>query len=470
MNLTFKNIYQNSLFWLLAGLVIFIPLYPKFPLLNVPGTYVAIRLEDFFIAGTIFLWIIYQLLYKRNIIKNHYFQLFLLFWFTGLVSLLSSLMITHSVIPHLGFLHWTRRIEFMLLFWIAATCLKSKQHLKYLLWVLISTSVIILFYGFGQLFWGFKVVSTVDKDFSTGILSTLAPTGRVNSTFAGQYDLAIYLSFFLIILSGLFFHVKKLWQKAGITLISLPSIILLGYTASRVSFTATIVGIALVLFLSNKRKMIAFLIILSILLVMAIPQFRARIIATVNVSLLKNVEKTYQPPPTPLNSKKEIIINQASEEAKIAAEKASQGLPIDIAAGESTNYTELEVGRSTSIRLTDEWPRALNALFKNPLLGTGYSSISLATDNDYLRALGETGVLGFLSLIFIFIILIKKFVSEIHSEDISKKLLFIITIAVLLDVVITAIFIDILEASKVACLLWIFLGVAWSQTKQVIKY
>src|SRR5205814_2283829 len=45
--------------------------------------------------------------------------------------------------------------------------------------------------------------------------------------------------------------------------------------------------------------------------------------------------------------------------------------------------------RSTSIRLNVEWPRAVRALTKNPLLGTGYSSITLATDNDYLRALGE---------------------------------------------------------------------------------
>ena len=58
--------------------------------------------------------------------------------------------------------------------------------------------------------------------------------------------------------------------------------------------------------------------------------------------------------------------------------------------------------RSTSIRLNVEWPRALRAFKKNPLLGTGYSSITLATDNDFLRLFGEVGILGFLSFLLIF--------------------------------------------------------------------
>ena len=56
-----------------------------------------------------------------------------------------------------------------------------------------------------------------------------------------------------------------------------------------------------------------------------------------------------------------------------------------------------------------EWPRAIRALKKNPLLGTGYSSITLATDNDYLRLLGETGVLGFLAFLLIGVRLIKRY-------------------------------------------------------------
>ena len=41
-------------------------------------------------------------------------------------------------------------------------------------------------------------------------------------------------------------------------------------------------------------------------------------------------------------------------------------------------------------------------------MGTGYSSITLATDNDYLRLLGEVGILGFLAFFLIFIRIGKK--------------------------------------------------------------
>ena len=72
--------------------------------------------------------------------------------------------------------------------------------------------------------------------------------------------------------------------------------------------------------------------------------------------------------------------------------------------------------RSTNIRLNVEWPRAIRAFSKNPLLGTGYSSISLATDNDYLRALGEVGFLGFISFSLIFVKLIEVLIKAYRKS------------------------------------------------------
>lgn len=431
-----RILFQKILFWLLVGLIIFIPLYPKFPLFNVPGTYVTVRLEDFFIIIVLLLWGICQFKYNKRLVAQPLFQAFILFWFIGFVSLLSALLITDSVVPHLGILHWGRRLEYMLLFWVAATSSVNRQQIKTLLWVFVFVTLTVVFYGYGQFFLGFKVVSTIDKDFSTGILSTLAPTGRVNSTFAGHYDLAIYLSYFLIVMTGVLFYIKKTWQKLGIIFLSFLSFILLGYTASRISFLGAIAGVVLILWLFKKRIMVLALLLFSVIIVMAIPQFRERIIATINVNLLNRVDKNYVP---------------------------AGGLPRDIATGESTNYTELEVGRSFSIRLIDEWPRAFNAFYKNPLLGTGYSSISLATDNDYLRALGETGILGFTSIAIIFVILLKHFLKVIKTNDIFLKSFSIVIIGIIINALITAMFIDILEASKVASLFWILLGVVWSQ-------
>ena len=84
--------------------------------------------------------------------------------------------------------------------------------------------------------------------------------------------------------------------------------------------------------------------------------------------------------------------------------------------------------RSTSIRLAVEWPRAMRAFYKSPFLGTGYSSITLATDNDYLRALGETGILGLTSFVLIFINMFIVF-KNIHLTKQLIQLLLLVLLA-----------------------------------------
>jgi O-antigen ligase len=116
--------------------------------------------------------------------------------------------------------------------------------------------------------------------------------------------------------------------------------------------------------------------------------------------------------------------------------------------------------RSTSIRLNVEWPRALRALNKNPITGLGYSSITLATDNDYLRMLGETGIFGLLAFILVLgsivLEMFKKFPKpgSILPEDLFLAGIFAALPGILLNMV----FIDILEASKFAILFWLLMG------------
>ncbi len=117
--------------------------------------------------------------------------------------------------------------------------------------------------------------------------------------------------------------------------------------------------------------------------------------------------------------------------------------------------------RSTSIRLNVEWPRAIRALSKNPLLGTGYSSITLATDNDYLRLLGETGILGFLAFALIFLrigeVILKSLPFRFNGE--YEKAFVAGFIGSLPGLFLNATFIDIFEASKFAILFWLLMGI-----------
>ena len=38
--------------YLVSAIILAVPLYPKFPLIEVPGTFVSVRLEDFLLALT----------------------------------------------------------------------------------------------------------------------------------------------------------------------------------------------------------------------------------------------------------------------------------------------------------------------------------------------------------------------------------------------------------------------------------
>jgi len=81
---------------------------------------------------------------------------------------------------------------------------------------------------------------------------------------------------------------------------------------------------------------------------------------------------------------------------------ASKASEIATVSGEFLVKRSLVYDISFTTRIQGTWPRAFEALGRNILLGSGYSSINLATDNSYFRALGETGVLGlgaFLSIL-----------------------------------------------------------------------
>jgi O-antigen ligase len=122
----------------------------------------------------------------------------------------------------------------------------------------------------------------------------------------------------------------------------------------------------------------------------------------------------------------------------------------------------IQQDRSTSIRIDVEWPRALRAFYKNPLLGTGYSSISLATDNDYLRALGETGLLGLLAFLALLLGIGKFLFTHVNKASGLDKIILVSAIGVFASFLTTAVFIDVFESSKIAILFWAFMGLAFS--------
>ena len=75
-------IYDNSLSLITLFLLIFIPLYPKKPLVDVVNTWVYVRLEDFIVVGVMLFWT-FLLIRKKITLKTPLTMPIFLFWIVG---------------------------------------------------------------------------------------------------------------------------------------------------------------------------------------------------------------------------------------------------------------------------------------------------------------------------------------------------------------------------------------------------
>ena len=458
------SIYSKSLFILAAFLFAFIPLYPKFPFLNIAGTFVAVRLEDILIAFLAVSWAIYIVISNklRDLLKDRLAQVLLLFFFIGAVSLISGIFLTHSVSGSIGLLHLLRRVEYMILLPIVATLVQTKKQFIMILIILGAVLLAVNLYALGQQFLDWPVISTTNSEFSKGLILRLTPGARVNSTFAGHYDLAAFLAMALCLLSVLFFAVNKRIKIVVILLFGV-SLLVLVMSAARVSFMAAFFGIVAALIFSKKKKYLILIFIASLLILLYPSQLRDRFISTITINIL-NLGQRYegQTQDQHVRSKLNIptlAIKTSSQSAESSTFASPSGtIATDITPGEPLDTTQLGVYRSFQIRLDIEWPRAVRAFIKNPLLGTGYSSIDIATDNDILRSLGEVGLLGTFALGLVFIEIGKRIYCCFRDESKLIKYFSAGALAIMIAFLINSLFIDVLEASKVATLFWMILG------------
>lgn len=455
---------SNILFYLILFLFAFIPLYPKFPLFNVRGTFVAVRLEDLFIGITLFLWIIYLVKSSklRHFLKDKLNQALLLFFFIGVVSTFSAIFLTHTVSPHLAILHFLRRIEFMMLLPVVATIVQSRKQFFLILITLFLVVLSVNLYALGQQYLDWPVVSTTNSEFSKGLILRLTPGARVSSTFAGHYDLAVFLTMSLVIFSAVFFALKRRLKLVLILLGGL-SVLVLVMTAARISFVAALAGVTAVLVLTRKYKYILLILLLMTALLIYPSQLRDRMISTITVNLFGQGQryegKTEDQRIRSRLNIPTVAIQTSSKSANTSTFASPSGqTATDITPGEPIDTTQLGVYRSFQIRLNIEWPRAIRAFIKNPFLGTGYSSIDIATDNDILRSLGEVGLLGTLVFGLVLTEAVKRSWILVKNERRFLRFFSAGIISMVVAFLVNGLFIDVFEASKVASLFWMMLG------------
>ncbi|MBI4067692.1 glycosyltransferase family 39 protein [Candidatus Gottesmanbacteria bacterium] len=497
---------DNLISILAAVLLVFIPLYPKKPLFDIlPGYIVRIRVEDFLVAITSVLWLIWIIRGKINFKRNLVALFIGIYLLVGLLSMLSAIFVTQTVplsMIHVGkmALHFFRRIEYFSLFFIFYTTIKSLKQVKTYLILLIATMVAVTLYGYGQKYLYWPAFSTMNREFSKGWALYLTPHSRVLSTFGGHYDLAAFTMMLLVILWATFFSIKKWLLKIGVLIVLGGAFWLLILTASRTSFLAYLLGITVLCFFYAFKKGLRWsfiswisIMFLSISIMLSFGDLSERF-----TKLLKLDERlsgikslVLNPFGKPPGDQAIFLANNPVEISQVTSrsdQPPSPLKPVDVekdmpllipdaktgtisAVARTYSQAALLYDLSTGIRLDALWPRAIKGFTTNPLLGTGYSTLTKvnvedfteaeSTDNDFLRSLGETGLLGFLSfygiLVSMVILIWRTFIG------VKDPLFFgILTgfVGVIVALLANAVYIDVFEASKVAFSFWAIAGIA----------
>lgn len=197
-----------------AFFIAFIPLYPKIPLADIlPGYIVRFRLEDVFI-GVVVLWLGIQMLRRKVQWRTPLTAAIGLYVLCGLLANISGVVFTRTIpaeVLHIGksMLHWARYIQYFSLYFIGYAAVKTRKQALSLVILALFTVLSVGLYGYGQKHWFWPVYSTMNREFSKGVRLYLGPYARVQSTFAGHYDLGAYLVILLPFALAFFFMLGK---------------------------------------------------------------------------------------------------------------------------------------------------------------------------------------------------------------------------------------------------------------------
>ncbi|MEK7633668.1 MAG: O-antigen ligase family protein [Patescibacteria group bacterium] len=487
----FLKFLDNNIIKILLSIFIFlVPLWPKLPIKMINYTYIAIRFEDIYLVVMCLIFAV-QLIRKKIKLNKTFLWLFILYWLAVFASVLWGIFIGKTVdFYHLGLLHSLRRVEYMIVFFIASSVVNNKKDFFLFLNLFITSVFIVGLYGLGQKYLGFPAVQTMNPEFAKGYILYLTPEARISSTFAGHYDLASYLIFAIPIILSFYFYFKKNYFYLLIFVLS--SIVLVD-TSSRISFAAYVLTCLFFLFQIRKYFFTIFVVILTIGLMYFSGDLAKRYLKTFQVKRILVNEKSgsvyinqnITTKELPAGSfyvklkdqttetteqateaayveyfKKQIVLEQANE-ATSSGEKLNTNEFNSLIASLSANLKAINTvvsDISFATRLQIEWPRAIEAFKKNPILGSGPSSITEATDNDFLRWLGEIGLLGTTLFLIILFSIIKKVYGQINEPVKENLLLSMGFIFGLLALLINAVYIDVFEASKVAYTFWTIAG------------
>jgi hypothetical protein len=528
---------DDHILLILAGfLLAFVPLYPKIPFWSPIEQYIVrVRLEDIFILLAAGIWVI-QVLRKKVQWRSHMFWWILAYGVVAALSTLVALFVTKTI-PiqplHVGktLLHNFRYLEYFSLFFIFYSAIKSRKDVFLLLGIFMFSVVAMSVYGFGQKYYYWPVYSTMNREFSKGIRLVLTPHARVQSTFAGHYDMAAYLVIALPLILALAYYTKNrkwstilhitFWVGTWLIIVSasrtsfiaylFATFLVLGFTALQrngiwpkirfvVSRGLLIFICSSVLFLyfgedladrmsqvidSNKQVHDAFhglnkqrkefwnkyvlhqtTIALPILPPAEVPKNAITTEEAIELGVLSPTDERPVAATRPADVYVDVPdiqkVSTTSADGTVTTVEVNKGPRI---------YSDnaLKYGLSMAIRLDTLWPNAIKGFRSNPLLGKGYATLNKeavthfteaeSTDNNFLRTLGETGALGFLTFYGAVAVVLFTAVQTYRRGDRLAKALSIGMFSATLGLLFNALYIDVFASSKVAETYWSLAGI-----------
>src|SRR3989339_805939 len=201
-----KQLDENLVKILLIGFIFFVPLWPKLPFKMVNYTYIAIRYEDIYLAILALTFLI-QLLRKKVFLNKKFILPFAFFLSAVFISFFWNSYVSKNIeFPHLGLLHSLRRVEYMIMFFIASSVINTKKNFWQVISYFFISVLLVVLYGLGQKFLNFPAVQTMNPEYAKGYVLYLTSDARISSTFGGHYDLAIYLVMAIPIILSLFIY------------------------------------------------------------------------------------------------------------------------------------------------------------------------------------------------------------------------------------------------------------------------
>ncbi len=547
---------ENILILLGTFLLAFVPLYPKIPLWSPIEQYIVrVRLEDIFILLAVGIWLV-QVLRRKVAWRSPMFWVVAAYGVVGLVSSLVAMFVIKTV-PleplHVGktFLHYFRYLEYFSLFFILFSAIKKRSQVVLALGIFSFTVLAVSLYGYGQRYYFWPVYSTMNREFSKGIRLYLTEHARVQSTFAGHYDMSAFLVITLPLILALAYRVKRRRVSLVLHLIFWVGTWLLILSASRTPFAAYFAAVLLVIgitgllqknWLERIRFVVTRTVLLMVMLTFIFYYFGADMIERLSfvaksnpitnqiitefdsqrkmilpdswLSMLPTTEELNaalpksRPPQTGISTDD---VAAAAAAAQEVASKSDQppspinptappkptpapsvlpaGVYVDVpdlievatvsATGETVMiqqkrkrvYSECALKKELSLCIRQEtlWPRAMEGFLTNPITGSGYATLTKesieqfteadSTDNNFLRTLGETGILGFVSFYGAVVLILFFAVRNITSKDWLCSAFSVGMFCGSIGLLLNAVYIDVFAASKVAQTYWALAGV-----------